>query len=76
MGSPMASALFWNEAGNMTITAPTEVISVDHEGIFIRGLAEARMRNPDTTLAKYIETYITVQVCSSPAPYYLRHTGA
>ncbi|KZV77309.1 hypothetical protein PENSPDRAFT_679489 [Peniophora sp. CONT] len=31
------------------------------KGIFIRGLAEARMRFPDTSLAKYIETYIMVQ---------------
>ncbi|KZV72629.1 hypothetical protein PENSPDRAFT_348252 [Peniophora sp. CONT] len=31
------------------------------KGIFIRGLSEARMRNPGTDLAKYIEGYITVQ---------------
>ncbi|VDB84719.1 unnamed protein product [Peniophora sp. CBMAI 1063] len=31
------------------------------KGIFIRGLSEARLRNPGTDLAKYIEAYITVQ---------------
>ncbi|KZV59441.1 hypothetical protein PENSPDRAFT_416959 [Peniophora sp. CONT] len=34
--------------------------SID-KGIFIRALTEARMRNPGTALAKYIEAYITVQ---------------
>ncbi|VDB92059.1 unnamed protein product [Peniophora sp. CBMAI 1063] len=44
------------------------------KGIFIRGLAEARARNPDTDLAKYIEAYILVQFNSllensrAPAP--------
>ena len=32
------------------------------KGWFIRGLAEARARFPNTELAQYIETYITVQV--------------
>ena len=32
------------------------------KGIFIRALAEARRRNPGTALAKYIESYILVQV--------------
>ncbi|KZV73157.1 hypothetical protein PENSPDRAFT_733138, partial [Peniophora sp. CONT] len=31
------------------------------KGIYIRGLAEARMRNPGTDLAHYIEAYLTVQ---------------
>lgn len=34
--------------------------SID-KGIFIRALTEARMRNPGTALAKYIEAYITIQ---------------
>ena len=33
------------------------------KGVFIRGLAEARARNPGTDLAQYIEAYVTVQVC-------------
>ena len=32
------------------------------KGIYIRGLAEARVRNPGTDLARYIDAYITVQV--------------
>ncbi|KZV73155.1 hypothetical protein PENSPDRAFT_683188 [Peniophora sp. CONT] len=56
---------------------PTEVL----KGIFIRGLTEARMRNPGTYLAQYIEAYITVQfnaildLAQAPAPnnsYYSR----
>ena len=43
-----------------------QVISVTPEEIlkciFIRGLAEARMRNPGSNLAQYIETFILVQV--------------
>ncbi|VDC04950.1 unnamed protein product [Peniophora sp. CBMAI 1063] len=31
------------------------------KGVYIRGLAEARARNPETALARYIEAYITVQ---------------
>ncbi|KZV77391.1 hypothetical protein PENSPDRAFT_679560 [Peniophora sp. CONT] len=31
------------------------------KGLFIRGLAEARVRNPGTDLARYIEAYIMVQ---------------
>lgn len=34
----------------------------DLKAIFVRGLAEARRRNPGTPLADYIEGYITVQV--------------
>ena len=40
---------------------PTSYDSID-KSIFIRALAEARMRNPGTALAKYIESFITVQV--------------
>ncbi|KZV77410.1 hypothetical protein PENSPDRAFT_679577 [Peniophora sp. CONT] len=62
---------------------PSGVISEDPDptiefsalkGVFIRGLAEARVRNPGTDLARYIEAYITVQFNSlldhalSPAP--------
>ena len=32
------------------------------KGIFIRALTEARMRNPGTALAQYIDAYIHVQV--------------
>ncbi|KZV61448.1 hypothetical protein PENSPDRAFT_759424 [Peniophora sp. CONT] len=34
---------------------------LDTKGVFVRGLTEARMRNPGTDLAKYIDTYTTVQ---------------
>ena len=44
------------------------------KGWFIRGLAEARARFPNTELAKYIETYITVQV-STPLLPLGGHTG-
>lgn len=43
---------------DVTVDTPTEVL----KGAFIRGLTEARMRNPGTNLAQYIEAYITVQV--------------
>ncbi|KZV73096.1 hypothetical protein PENSPDRAFT_750394 [Peniophora sp. CONT] len=33
----------------------------DDPGLLVRGLTEAFMRNPGTELARYIETYITVQ---------------
>ena len=36
------------------------------KGIFIRALTEARMRNPGTALAQYIEAFITVQASGSP----------
>ena len=32
------------------------------KGIYIRGLAEARKRNPGTDIARYIEAYTYVQV--------------
>ncbi|KZV73152.1 hypothetical protein PENSPDRAFT_320110 [Peniophora sp. CONT] len=51
------------------------------KGILVRGLAEARMRNPGTDLARYIEAFIFVQLNAvldfsrAPAPnnsYYAR----
>ncbi|KZV63103.1 hypothetical protein PENSPDRAFT_222782 [Peniophora sp. CONT] len=49
-------------------TTPDGVVNDQNEefyqavkGIYIRGLAEARMRNPGTDLARYIEAYINVQ---------------
>ncbi|VDB84793.1 unnamed protein product [Peniophora sp. CBMAI 1063] len=33
----------------------------DTKGVFLRGLTEARMRNPGTGLATYIDAYLTVQ---------------
>ena len=35
------------------------------KGIFVRALAEARLRNPGTALASYIEGFITVQASAS-----------
>ncbi|KZV73153.1 hypothetical protein PENSPDRAFT_683186 [Peniophora sp. CONT] len=32
------------------------------KGVLVRGLAEARLRNPDTDLARYIEAFIHVQL--------------
>ena len=32
------------------------------KGFFVQGLTEARNRNPNTDLSKYIEAYILVQV--------------
>ncbi|VDB92051.1 unnamed protein product [Peniophora sp. CBMAI 1063] len=34
---------------------------VIYKGILIRGLSEARLRNPGTDLSRYIEAYVTVQ---------------
>ncbi|VDB95869.1 unnamed protein product [Peniophora sp. CBMAI 1063] len=31
------------------------------KGLFIRGLAEARMRNPGSVIARYVEAYVTIQ---------------
>ena len=42
----------------VTSVTPEEILKC----IFIRGLAEARMRNPGSDLARYIETFILVQV--------------
>ncbi|KZV70986.1 hypothetical protein PENSPDRAFT_752121 [Peniophora sp. CONT] len=41
----------------VTSDSPNQIL----KGIYIRGLSEARMRNPETDLARYIEGYITVQ---------------
>ena len=43
------------------------------KGIYIRGLTEARMRNPGTDLGRYIEAYITVQVSCDPSVHVCVH---
>ncbi|KZV76054.1 hypothetical protein PENSPDRAFT_680511 [Peniophora sp. CONT] len=58
------------------VNEPDSTASADRilKGLYIRGLAEARMRNPGTDLARYIEAYITVQFnaildnAQAPAP--------
>ncbi|VDB92041.1 unnamed protein product [Peniophora sp. CBMAI 1063] len=57
-------------------SSPDGVLSeaLNFKGIFIRGLMEARMRNPETDLSRYIDAYIDVQYNSvlalarSPTP--------
>ena len=44
------------------------------KGIFVRALAEARTRNPGTALARYIESYITVQVSAVSLQHGLGHS--
>ena len=65
-----AAFSFWTMAnGTLSESDMDGDPQVGLKGIFIRGLAEARRRNPGTALAKYIESFISVQVCLSS------HTG-
>ncbi|KZV73116.1 hypothetical protein PENSPDRAFT_683157 [Peniophora sp. CONT] len=71
---------FWSWTSPNGIVNDTTLMPVN-PGIFIRGLAEVRRRNPGTDLARYIGAYITVQFnavldnARAPAPndsYYSR----
>ncbi|KZV77387.1 hypothetical protein PENSPDRAFT_747114 [Peniophora sp. CONT] len=54
----------WSSTSGI-ITEHSDPLDISWEynlkGLFIRALSEARARNPDSDLAKYIEAYITVQ---------------
>ncbi|VDC04949.1 unnamed protein product [Peniophora sp. CBMAI 1063] len=54
----------WTFVGGVVYDSNPDVDPNDQilKGIYIRGLAEARRRNPGTDLAQYIEAYITVQL--------------
>ncbi|KZV77390.1 hypothetical protein PENSPDRAFT_747116 [Peniophora sp. CONT] len=52
----------WNsEIGVINEGLDNDNIESTLKGIFIRGLTEARLRNPNTALSQYIEAYITNQ---------------
>ncbi|KZV75883.1 hypothetical protein PENSPDRAFT_14787 [Peniophora sp. CONT] len=56
----------WTDQSGV-ITEGDNATQANLKSIFVRGLAEARRRNPGTPLANYIEAYITVQVQQVPS---------